>query len=289
MSYLSPAQYDSGAQYDGEGDADGYLAPENQYDAGAQWDDDPAEGRTWIVGGEQLRVVSSTLTPTTLSLEVRARSASERAALDRLDSDAGAVDTRERADGTTVGLDTAGGENTFTVRPPYQDRPPRIEREWLVDNVSRSRTSADTRATSSTVSFIAKETRDRMTGYVNAGGTDAWTFDLAGATINTPRVHDIQQDATTTLRIVATPRQAEALESITPATAGAVVREVPDGQWFDEDTTPNNRQSVTITPPSSSADSAIPSGTYVVGSFESEGTNAGAFRIMLEISSRYEG
>ena len=288
MSYLTPAQYDSG-QYDAEAATGGYLAPTNQYDGVEQWDTDPASGRTWLIGDEQVRVVGATLTPTTLTLEVRARTAAERQTLDTLDSDAGAVDSRERADGTIRGLDTAGGQNTFTIRPPYQDRPPRIERDWLVDDVVRNRTSADTRATSATLSFIARETRDRQTGHADAADADAWSFALAGATVITPRVTDITQDATTTLLVIATPRQAEAIESITAATAGAVVREVPDGQWFDEDTTPNDRQSVTITPPSGASDPAIPAETYVVESFESVGTNAGVFRITLEISSRYEG
>jgi len=242
---------------------------------------------TWVIDDTAIRVTSVRLTPTNLTLEVRAREAEERQLLDTLDDDAGAVDTRERADGTTVGLDRAGGSNTYTVIPPVRLQPPRVSRQWLVDDVSRNRTSVDTRATSSTVSLVATDTRDRETGYADAADSGKWTFDMAGGTIVTQRVADISQGATTTLTLILTDRQAELFETVAAATAGAVVREVPDGQWFSEDTTPAERQTVEITPPSGATDPAIPQGMYVIEGWESEGDDGGAFRVSVEISTRY--
>jgi len=242
----------------------------------------------WVIDDTAIRVTSVTLTPTNLTLEVRARTADERALLDTLDSDAGAVQSRERADGTVAGLDTAAGSNTFEVIPPIRHLPQRATRDWLVDDVSRDRTSADTQATSATVSLVSTDTRDAVTGYTDAADSGKWTFDFsAGGTVVTRRVSGISQGATTSLTITAEPRQAELIETVTAATAGAVVREVPDGQWFTEDTTPNSRQTVDITPPSGAADPAIPQDTYVISNWESRGDDGGAYRITLEIDTRF--
>jgi len=253
--------------------------------AAQQWTWDGLSGQVgfpvWVIDDTAIRVTSVTLTPTTLTLEVRARTADERALLDALDSDAGAVQSRERADGTVAGLDTAAGSNTFEVIPPIRHLPQRATRDWLVDDVSRDRTSADTQATSATVSLVAADTRDAVTGYTE-------TFDFsAGGTVVTRRVSGISQGATTSLTITAEPRQAELIETVTAATAGAVVREVPDGQLFTEDTTPNSRQTVDITPPSGAADPAIPQDTYVISNWESRGDDGGAYRITLEIDTRF--
>lgn len=264
--------------------AGGYLQDES-YDA-THWDTDPAQGQRWALGGATIRVVGVTLTPTELRLEVRARSQSERQLLDTLDTNAGAVDTRERADGTTVGLDRAGGDNTFTVRPPVRLRPPRTVRDWLVADVSRDRTSIDTKAVAATISLVASQTRDSVDGYVNSG--TGWTFTFNRGTIVTDRVGDISQGETTRVPIVLTDRQAELAETVLAASAGAVVSPVPDGETFTRDTTPDSRQSVDIALPSGVSDAAISPGEYVVEDWEVRGDGGTAFRMTLDISTRYE-
>jgi hypothetical protein len=242
----------------------------------------------WVINGQSIRVTDVTLTPTTLTLGVRARDAAERSLLDTLDGDAGAYEERARADGTNEAVDTAAGSNTFTVYPRVAMQPPRIAREWLVDDVSRTRTSADTQATTATVTLVATETRTALTGYADAADSDKWTFDFsAGGQIVTNRVTNIDQGETTALTLVLTDVQAELAETVAAATAGAVVREVPDGQWFSEDTTPNSRQTVDITPPSGAADPAISADTYVVETWESVGDDGQAFRWRVEIDTRY--
>ena len=242
----------------------------------------------WVVNGQPYRVVETTLTPTELTLGIRAREQAERAGLDTLDDNAGAVGTRERADGTVDGLDTSGGDNTFEVIPPVRHQPERVTRDWHVDDVSRERTSADTQATRATLSLINAATRDSVTGYTDPADSTAWTFEFAGGTIVTPRVSEIRQQATTTLRLVLEPAQAELFETVTAASAGAVTTTVPDGETFARDTTPGDRQTVTITPPSGASDPAIPQGDYVVTGWESEGADGGAYRVRMDIATRYE-
>jgi len=116
----------------------------------------------------------------------------------------------------------------------------------------------------------------------------AFTFDFGSAgTIVTPRVSNISQGDTLSFDIILTPDQTELWETLTAASAGAVVRAVPDGETFTEDTTPSDRQTVSITPPSSAADSAIEQGDYVVMGWESRGSDGGAYRLSVEIDSRY--
>ena len=277
-------QYDGGFQWDVAGPIDGYG---EQYDGGFSWDTE-AEGNLWVVAGARLPVTAVRLTPTTLTLTVRVREASVRAALDDLDSNAGSLDERERADGTNEAVDTAGGQNTYTVAPPLRLRPPRITREWVVDDVTRRRASADTKAIRGTVTFVARETRAVAGGLADPSASGAWEFAFADGTVVTPRVSDISQGATTRLQILLSPRQAELAESVTAATAGAVVNPVPDGETFTRDTTPDSRQTVDITPPSGATDPAIPAGEYVIEEWTSRGSDGGAIRWQVSLSSRYE-
>lgn len=283
------SQYDA-ATWDAAGDppTNIYLEGGNQYDAG-HWDADSARGAYWVIAGQRIRVVDVVLTPTRLEVEVRARDASARAMLATLDADAGSVDTRERADGTTAGLDTSGDSNTYTVRPSTRLRPPRVERQWLVKRVERDRTSADTQALAGTIEFVAQDTRPRdATNYTDTGAaSDEWVFDFqgaaaAGGTLITKRVSNISQGDTTTVTLVLDRYEAEVLETVAAAAAGAVVTDVPDGATFVEDTTPNSRQTVAVTPPSDAADPAIDAGDYVVTGWESQGTSE-ALRVTLEI------
>lgn len=242
----------------------------------------------FVVDGRELRTYSATLTPTTLRLEVRARTDRERLTLERLDANAGAYDQRDRADGTIQGVDTAAGSNTFTVTPPLDLEPERITRDWLVDSVSRRRTSADTKATRATVEFIATDTRAPASTLTETTAANSWEFTFADGRIVTDRVHDIDQGETTTVTLALSPVQAELFETDTPAAAGAVIRGVPDGETFTEDTTPNSRQTVTVDPPDNASSPAITVGDYVVSGWESQGADAGAYRVSMELSSRYE-
>lgn len=242
----------------------------------------------WVINGVELRVQSVVLTPTTLRLTVRARSAAARGVLEDLDGNAGAVDERERADGTVAGLDLAGGKNTVAVYPPGEQRPERIPRSWVVDSVGRDRASADTLGTIATVEFTSAATRDPVVGYSDPADSTAWEFDLGGAgRIVTDRVSSIRQDATTSVEVILEPLQAELFETTAAATAGSVVRTVPDGTAFAEDTTPGSRQTVTVTPPSGE-ESALPADEYVVDGWESDGRGGGAYRVRMDLSTRYE-
>lgn len=243
----------------------------------------------WVVAGESLRVTGATLTPTALTLDIRARDATERATLDALDTNAGSLDQRERADGTIAGLDTAGGGNTVTAIPPVSLQPERVTRDWLVDSVSRRRTSASTEATLATLELAAKDTRDAVTTLSETAAANSWTFDFsAGGRIVTDRVHEIEQGETTRVDLILEPAQAELFETVTAATAGAIVRTVPDGETFSEDTTPTSRQTVTVDPPDDAADPALPADTYVVTGWRSEGSDGGKYRVSMDLSTRYE-
>lgn len=270
-------------------------------------------GSQFVIGGYQLRVTDVTLTATTLTLGIVARTQRNREILRELDNDAGDFRERARADGTIDGLDTAGGSNTFTVSPPLELRPPRVDREWVVEDVTRERTSADTQALLAEVVFVATEAREPITTYSNfddfsatgqgktgefrtgSGGIDAsnittalWEFDFFRGSIFTERVQIQDQAATTTVQVIMTPEQAELFETVTPATAGAVVTPVPDGKTFARDTTPQARQTVRIRPPASAADPALTEDEYVITNWESIGREGDAFRVVFDVTTRFD-
>lgn len=290
------SQYDA-ATWDGApaDPTNHYLEGGNQYSAG-HWDADPARGSRWVISPPdetpaRVRVTNVVLRPTRCEVSIRARSAAERDILARLDDDAGEVDTRAYADGRTQGLDTSGGSNTYTLRPSTALRPPRIERDWLVESIERDRTSADTRATAATVEFVAATTRDRdATSYADGSQAGAWQFDFnapTGGTLYTERVNRIRQGETDTVALFLTRYQAEVLESVAPAVAGATTQATPDGPTVTRDTTPDDRQTVDVTPPASAADPAISAGTYVVAGWTVTGDDAGSKRVELSIDTAY--
>lgn len=243
----------------------------------------------WVVADTPIDVVGVRLTPEELSLEIRSRSPDAQTVLDDLDSNAGAFDTRERADGTIQNRDTAAGANSYTVTPPIYMDPPRTERAWRVDNVTRDRTSTDTEAIAATVTLVPAATRDPVDGYADTADADLWEFDIGSSgQVVTASVANIQQGETSAIELVLTPEQAELIETVTGAVAGAVTFVVPDGDTFTRDETPTDRQTVTITPPSSASDPAIPEDTYVVTGWESRGSDGGGYRLTLNISTRYE-
>lgn len=277
MSYGN-GQYDGGGQYD----TSGPITGNGQYDAGGVWDG-VAQGPYWVVGGYRLPVRGVTLTPTTLTLDIANRGAATRRALREFEADAGALDRRERADGVIQHVDLAGGDNTYRVAPSIRHRPPRVVRDWLVEGVNRDRASADTKAILGSVSLRGKESRAAVAGLADTQGSDDWAFAFESGTLATPRVSNVRQEDDTTLQVILTPRQAELLESVAPATAGSVVNVVPDGQTFTRDTTPDGRQTVTVSPPSGVTDPTPSAGEYVVMSWRSEGADGGAYRVELTI------
>lgn len=243
---------------------------------------------SWVVNNEDISVTGVEITPTELRLDVRARDADVRSTLETLDSNAGAFSERELADGTLQYRDTAAGSNTYTVYPPYYMKPPRITRDWLVDNVSRVRTSADTQATEATLTFVPSSSRTDSVSYSDPADSDKWEFDFGSfGQIVTDSVANIDQGETTAIELILDPSQTELIESVATAIAGAFTFEVPDGETFTRDETPSERQTVTITPPSGASDPAIPSGTYVVTEWNSRGADGGGFRVTLQISTRY--
>jgi len=285
----------TGFDYDGEtydgGSWDEEAAPKSvyipgEYD-GTHWDADPAQGQTWVIGDQQITVVGVEITPTELSLDVRARTDSERRLLSTLDDNAGAFEDRTLADGTYQARDTAAGNNTFTIRPPTRLKPPRIVRDWLVDDVSRTRTSSDQQTIEATVTFVASQTRVPVVGYTDPSNTSEWSFAFADGTVVTASVADLQQGETTTIPLVLTDRQAELVESTVAAVGGSYTFEVPDGGTFTRDETPESRQSVTITVPDTASGAPIDSGEYVVTGWRSRGSDGAGFRFELEVSTRY--
>lgn len=259
-----------------------------QYDGGQVYDS-VAAGSFWVIGTRRVAVREITLTPTTLTLTISLRDAGARRTLRELDEDAGALARRELADGTIEYVDTADGDNTYTVTPSVRHQPPRIERDWLVGDISRDRASADTQAVLGTITLRGKQTRDPAAiGYDDADDADAWEFDFSDGRVVSRRVSAVQQPAgTTSLQIVLSPRQAELVESGAAAVAGAISNTVPDGQAFTRDTTPDDRQTVTVDPPADAADPALKAGTYVVtGWTVDSGSGGGADRMDLSVATR---
>jgi hypothetical protein len=222
----------------------------------------------WTIGGQAIETATHTREPNALTLEARVRTAAERATLSDLKDDAGSYTERVRADGVFEARDTVGGSNTVSVSPPAEYAPPREAGDYLVDDVTATRTSADGTAERATVSLVPRESRAlETTATPSAGGSWSLAFQLA--TVETDRVaSEITNDGDRVeLTLALTPAETDVLEASTGAVGGVVSERLPDADTRVRDVTPNSRQTVTLTPP---AASPIPAGDYVTIGWRTE-------------------
>lgn len=225
----------------------------------------------WVVDGQALRVQAVTATPEGIDLDVVARTGAERSTLQTLRDNAGETQVREKADGTLDVADTVAGGNTYEVIPQVSDIPPRTTRTMHAEDVSIGRLSASQDAVRASISLSA-DTRSRV-AYQDATDSSKWTFAFdPGTRLVTNRVHDISEGEGITLRAIFESEQSEGFETTAAAVAGAVVESVPDGEELARDTTPNSRQTVTVTSPDSVSNPPVPDGDYVVTDWEVSGT-----------------
>lgn len=244
-------------------------------------------GRGWTIDSTPISPTAVTATPDTLELTIPTRTSAVRSLLDTLDANAGEVRQRERADGTLDAMDTAAGANTYTLYANIYSKPPRQGRTVHVEDIARERSGPDGQTITADITLKPTESR-AIDADTEADDTTQWRFDFApGGRIVTNRLAaNINQDReTTTLQLVLTPLQTQTLETSTAAVAGAVSQNVPDGESLDRDTTPNSRQTVTITPPSGASNPPISQGDYLALGWTTTGQGEGGYRVELELTS----
>lgn len=243
------------------------------------------DASTWQIGNIQINDPRVTATPEGWSLETRGRTATERSLFETLRDNAGDVEQRERPDGTLEALDTAkqGSSNTYPVFPGSDSEPPRTDRNMLVDSATIEHLSADGQAVTASIDFLAADSRDTVT-YSDSQDTTKWEFDFsAGPRIVTDSVHEIGDSGQITVQTILTAAQTEAFETTAAAVAGAVVEDVPDGDELARDTTPNSRQTVTVTSPTGQSDPPLSDGDYLVTTWESVGVGSGGYVVTFDL------
>lgn len=253
-----------------------------QYDA-ANWD----APHPWLIDGVALSPTAVTVTPETIELTVPTRTQSTRDLLDTLDANAGEVRRRNLADGTMQAFDTAAGGNTYTLSPQSRSVPPRTERAVHVDDIAREKSGPSGQTVTADITLVPTATRTRNTR-TDTDDTAQWRFTFsAGGRIVTNRIAAQVNDdrESTTVSLVLTPLQTQTLETNTAAVAGAVSQSVPDGESLDRDTTPNSRQTVTVSPPDTASDPPLESGTYLALGWTTVGRGGGSYRIELELTT----
>jgi hypothetical protein len=216
----------------------------------------------WELDTDLLQVVNHSRQWNQLTLEVRLRSDTARAKLDNLKDDAGSYTERVRADGVYEARDTVGGSNTVSVTPPAGYTPPREAGDFLVDDVTAERTSANGLVERATVTLVPRRSRDLQSNATpSAGG--AWSFEFELDTVETDRVaSDIRNDGDTVeLRLTLTPEETDVLEASASAVGGVVSEALPDEDTRVRDVTPTSRQTVDVTPPTASP---VEAGAYAV-------------------------
>jgi hypothetical protein len=251
-----------------------------------RWDRDvyAGDGEEWVVGGRSLQVVDHAREPDRLELSVRLRSAGAREALNELKDDAGSYETWTRADGVAEARDTVGGSNTVTVSPPTRFSPPRVAGPYLVDSVTATRTSADGTAERASVVLVPEASRGLGDTAALSATTGGWRLAFEEGIIDTDRVaSDIRNDGDRVeLRLTVTPRQADVIEASVSAVGGVVSERLPDDDTRVRDVTPDERQTVTLTPPSASP---VDAGDYAVLSWRTESVTSARHQTTITLDA----
>lgn len=187
-------------------------------------------------------------------------------------------------DGFVYATDLAGGNNTFTLSPPSERGSLRVSRDYVVDKYNERNIDQASDKYEVTIEFVPKSAKSLSTTLSETGSD--WEFAFSNATVNTARVQAEQSSGsendsdTIDLTLYLTNSQARVFEEHGQTVEAVNVREVPDGSNVVDDNNSNDRNTLTITPPSSGV---VSSGDHVMLSYTTEWINSSYHKLSVSV------
>lgn len=245
----------------------------------------------WAIDGTPVSEhVSETRDWQTLGLVFRADSTTLSNELKPLKDTADKYEIVPASDGSFSTLDRAATDGVYKLTPPVGRRPPREERDYLVEQYTHRQLGQDGESHEVDVSFVAKSNREPDgTAMDETRSSDEWSFAFRSATVATSRVTPDVNEGTNTaaetvdLTLLLDDVQTKILEESLTRLAAVSVREVPDGtNTVDDDSDgPADANTFAVTTPD--GESPIPDGNYVAMDWSSERRSDRLFRVDLTI------
>lgn len=249
----------------------------------------------WIINGRQVQeLIKEVRTWNSMTLTFRSNKNTVKNRLRPLFDRPGKVNVVEEIDGGFNTVNRGGAGNELSTKAPFGRGKARPVDTWFVADYSEEVVGRDGTSWEVEVEL----TPDKEKSYDNEYGTlnqehresqtsNTWKFAFDYGDVVTRRVTtnvDRTPDGTVTganVELVLAQDELRRLEESAGKLAATNLREVPDGADLMEDVTPNDRNTVTVTPPDGSEDTITP-GEYVISEFETE-YNRGAYVVTLTI------
>ena len=249
----------------------------------------------WIINGLQVQeLVEEVRTWDSMTLTFRSDKKTVKDRLRPLFDRPGKVDVVEEIDGGFRAVNRAGPSNQLTTQAPFGRGEVRPIDTWYVAGYSEEVVGRD----GSSWEVEVEMTPDKEKAYDNEYGTldskhtesqtqNRWKFAFDYGDIVTRRVTtnvERAPDGTVVgadIELVLEQDELRRLEESAGKLAATNLREVPDGADLMEDVTADDRNTVTITPPTGSEET-LAGGEYVIDEFETV-FNRGAYVVTLTI------
>lgn len=214
---------------------------------------------------------------------------------DRLESTAthaGKYDVVTTGDGGFRTLDrtTDGASNTYTLRPPGPREDLRVHDEWLVHEMSEEPLDQVGEEFEAEIEFVASENVDPDEYDYDTLTDEAtlWHIETTNGDVLTRRVsysvaEEFSDDITVfDLDLVLEREEAAVIEHTVTKPHAVYVQDVPDGENIIRDSTSDDTNTITLSPPTGS-DTVIESGDYVIEEWSSEWRNDSYQEVHLRI------
>ena len=206
-----------------------------------------------------------------------------------LKSDEGQADVLGTDSGGFRAVDRANGGNTFVLIPPVTREPLRRRIDYHVDRYEEDLVSQTVDEWQVEVEFVPADNRTDTRSISETAASDEWGLTTRYGTIATDRVDaeflgtgaDGVERFELTTRL--TYQQALAFEAALSKLEGVRVRAIPDATNVAVDDTGGDN-TLTVDPPT--AGDEVPSGDYVVMSFESRRLNDSFQSVSIEIADK---
>jgi hypothetical protein len=203
-----------------------------------------------------------------------------------LDQYSGKLDIIDNADGGFLTVDRQDGNNTYYLRPPDDQVPPRLEGNYLVDEYAEELVDQQGQVYRVTVRFVPESERNTTSDLAETASAGEWGFRFNTGEFATSRVHQEMQAGasasvrTQTLQLILEPEEVKVLEESASHLNAVRVREVPDGENVVEDNTAENRNTVFVDSPN---EEVFESGDYRVKEWRTNWMNDDFYQITLSL------
>lgn len=246
----------------------------------------------WVLDGDAVATPTDEIaTHRLVSLSLRADTSLVTDVLRSLRSDEGKLDVRTYDDGGYTAVDRADGDNTFDVTPPVTRLPLRQEGEYHVARYEESLVSQDVGEWDVTVDLQHATNRTDSPSIDESRDADEWSFETRYGTIATDRVSaevaGTGEDGVERVELEATLtfEQAHVFEAAMARLDAVRVKRVADSTNEPRDDSPDDGNTLDVTPPDDAPDDVVSAGEHVVmGEFESRRLNDSWQRVSFEVA-----